>query len=152
MSNPEPAPSTETQQPVTPVRRRRRFATLALVVMAAGVMVAATSCSPRVQAQSAIEASWPSYTVDCAMRVAKVESGYQADAMSPGGGNIGLFQVNSVHREWIQSTYGYQWEDLTDPVKNAEVAQGLSADAHRRLGDGWAPWRFGGAASTGCPR
>lgn len=150
MSNAETVVSTETKQ-ASPVRRRR-FAKLAMVVLAAGVMVAASGCTPEVEARQAIAAHWPGHTVDCAMRVAKAESGYRADALSPGGGNLGLFQINSVHRNWIQSTYGYQWEDLSDPYKNAQVAQGLSYDAHVRLGDGWAPWRFGGANRTGCPR
>ena len=151
MSNTETVARTETKAPTTPARRRR-FATLTIALLAVGVLIAATACTPKVTARQAIEAHWPARTVDCAMRVAKVESGYQSNALSPGGGNIGLFQINSVHRNWIQRTYGYRWEELKDPYKNARVAQGLSADSYRRLGDGWAPWRFGGAASSGCPR
>ena len=130
--------------------RSWRIAGSLLVILALAFSSAA--CTPTMDAREAIEATWPAHTVTCAMRVANAESGLRADAMSPGGGNIGLFQVNSVHRTWISNTYGYRWEDLTDPYKNARVAQGLSQDAFRRLGDGWAPWRFGGANSTGCPR
>lgn len=139
------------QIPEAPGRRRRRLGTVGLAIVAVGVLIAATGCTPEVQARAAVEAHWPASTVNCAMRVVNKESNYRADARSPGGGNIGLFQINRVHRTWIANNYGYRWEHLTDPVKNAQVARGLAVDSQRRTGDAWAPWRFSGANRTGCP-
>ena len=140
---------------VTPRAERRRRRPLKVTFGAVAMAVAlfaTTACSPQDVAQVAVDSHWPAHTRDCAMRVIAAESGYRADARSAGGGNLGLFQVNSVHDAWIQRTFGYRWADLTDPMKNAQVAQALSLDSHRRTGDGWAPWRFGGANPTGCPR
>lgn len=152
MTNPETTATLGDQQaPEATGRRPRRLGKVGLAIVAVGVLIAATGCTPEGQARRAVEAHWPASTVDCAMRVVKKESNYHADARSPGGGNLGLFQINSVHRSWIANTYGYRWEDLTDPVKNAQVARGLAVDSQRRTGDAWAPWRFSGASRTGCP-
>ncbi len=152
MTTPETtAPLGDHQAPEATGRRPRRLGKAGLAIVAVGVLIAATGCTPEGQARRAVEAHWPASTVNCAMRVVNKESSYQADARSPGGGNLGLFQINSVHRSWIANTYGYRWEDLTDPVKNAQVARGLAADSQRRTGDQWAPWRFSGASRTGCP-
>ena len=77
-----------------------------------------------------------------------MESNYIADAISPDGKNIGLFQINAVHTAWIKANYGYAFADLTDADKNAEVARGLSDSALSYYGDRWQPWRLDGKPRT----
>ena len=55
--------------------------------------------------------------------------------MSPGGGNVGLFQINKVHAGWIKSELGYDWNQMTDPYVNSKVARTL----YNKAG-GWSPW------------
>ena len=133
-------------------RPRLRFVTAALLVV--GVLgFAATSCTPEEVASAAVSNAFTSAQHDCAMRIAKRESNYQAGAISPGGGNIGLFQINKVHTTWIRNTYGYAFSELTDANKNAQVARGLSNAAKSAYGDQWQPWRVGGKIikGGGCP-
>ena len=70
---------------------------------------------------------------DQATRVAECESGMDPNAVSPGGGNWGLFQINKIHQGLVESM-GYSWDQILDPYVNAKVA--------RRLYDasGWRPW------------
>jgi soluble lytic murein transglycosylase-like protein len=138
------------EAPKAPVRRSRKPWTIALAVLAAAVMMAATACTPKEVALVQIEPHFGAQT-GCALRVVDKESSFNPSAVSPGGGNIGLFQINTVHRDWVRNTYGYSMDDLKNGAKNAEVAKGLFDDAQRRTGDGWSPWRFSGANSTGCP-
>ncbi|CAN5894804.1 hypothetical protein BH23ACT2_BH23ACT2_08970 [soil metagenome] len=135
--------------PKASVRRSRKPWTIGLAVLAAVVMMASAACTPEQSARMSIQTHWGAET-DCAMRVVNKESSFRANAVSPGGGNIGLFQINTVHRDWIRNTYGYSLEDMKDGAKNAQVARGLYDQAQAR-GDGWAPWRFSGANRTGCP-
>lgn len=131
---------------------RMRWVTAALVVV--GVLgFAGVSCTPEEVAQIAVSNSFDTAQRDCALRIIKRESNYKADAISPGGGNIGLFQINKVHTTWIRTTYGYSFGELTDANKNAQVARGLSDSARSYYGDRWQPWRAGGAIdrSERCP-
>lgn len=68
-----------------------------------------------------------------AVRVARCESGLNPRAISRGGANWGLFQINKVHRGRVESM-GHRWEDLLDPRVNAEVAKAIFD------GSGWRPW------------
>ena len=72
---------------------------------------------------------------------------------NPSSGTIGLFQLHPTHKAWVKRTYGYDWNELTDPYKNAKVAKGLSEEAYRYYGDGFQPWRLSGRAirGGGCP-
>jgi hypothetical protein len=48
--------------------------------------------------------------------------------------NVGLFQINRVHRARV-AAMGYTWEQVRlDPVINAVVAASIWAD------QGWRPW------------
>lgn len=136
-------------------RRRRprlRWATAALLVV--GVLgLSAVSCTPEEVATAAVSSSFAPAQRDCALRIVKRESNYQADALSPDWLNIGLFQINHVHAPWIDKTYGYAFADLFDANKNAQVARGLSDAALSYYGDRWQPWRPGGKIirGGGCP-
>ena len=70
---------------------------------------------------------------DQAVRVANCESTLRHDAISPGGGNWGLFQINSVHRPRVEAM-GYTWDQMLMPYENARVAASIWAE------QGWRPW------------
>lgn len=75
-------------------------------------------------------------TFEKAVRVAECESGLDPEAISPGGGNWGLFQVNTIHRRSgnFEASTGRPWEDVLHPYWNAMYARQLY-DAR-----GWQPW------------
>ena len=68
-----------------------------------------------------------------AVRIAHCESTLRHDAVSPGGGNWGLFQINTVHRGRVQAM-GYTWDQMLLPLENARVAADIWAE------QGWRPW------------
>ena len=68
-----------------------------------------------------------------AIRVAHCESTLRHDAISPGGGNWGLFQINTVHRGRVEAM-GYAWDQMLLPYENARVAADIWAE------QGWRPW------------
>lgn len=69
-----------------------------------------------------------------AIAVARCESGLNPGAMSPGGGNHGLFQINSVHRGTFEAVTGAPWSAVYDAELNTRFAKYL----HDR--SGWGPW------------
>ena len=68
-----------------------------------------------------------------ALAVARCESTLRPGAISPGGGNWGLFQINTVHRARV-AAHGYAWEQVLDPHVNTEIAHALWSE------QGWRPW------------
>ncbi|CAN5775136.1 hypothetical protein BH24ACT3_BH24ACT3_05970 [soil metagenome] len=99
------------------------------LALAAGL----ASCTPEQRVSMAINAEFPEVAQQ-ATAVAKCESGLDPEAVSPGGGNVGLFQINSVHRGKV-ADMGYSWDDLKDPFVNARVARSIYDEAN-----GWGPW------------
>ena len=144
---PEVAPTTKRR---TPRRWQLVLGAVAFTGLAAFTMA---SCTPQEVARDAIASYWGAGNVNCAMRVVERESGYNPEAVNPYSGAIGLFQIHPTHTTWIRNKWGYSFSELTDPYKNARVAAGLSTEAYRMWGDGWAPWRIGGGAirGGGCP-
>lgn len=69
-----------------------------------------------------------------ATAVARCESGLNQGAVSPGGGNHGLFQINSVHRGSFQQVTGQQWNRVYDSYWNSMFAK------HLFDRQGWGPW------------
>jgi hypothetical protein len=124
-------------------RPRARWATAALLAVAV-LGFSAVSCTPEEVASIAVSNAFEPARRDCAMRIVERESNYRADALSSDWLNIGLFQINHVHADWIRRTYGYEFKDLFDANKNARVARGLSDSAQSYYGDRWQPWRYGG--------
>lgn len=71
---------------------------------------------------------------DQAVGVARCESGLDPNAVSRGGANWGLFQINTVHQQRV-ADMGYSWDQILDPYVNAAVARSIYDDA-----GGWGPW------------
>lgn len=69
-----------------------------------------------------------------AIRVARCESTLNPRAMSPGGGNHGLFQINNVHRGTFESVTGAPWSAVYDAETNTRFAHWLYRQS------GWGPW------------
>jgi hypothetical protein len=70
-----------------------------------------------------------------ALRVADCESSMNPRAVSPGGGNHGLFQINSVHAANFEVVTGKDWYEYRyDAIANAEYARWLQNH------EGWRPW------------
>jgi hypothetical protein len=69
-----------------------------------------------------------------AIRVARCESGLNPRAVSPGGGNHGLFQINNVHRGTFESVTGAPWSAVYDAETNTRFARWLYGQ------QGWGPW------------
>ena len=69
-----------------------------------------------------------------ATSVATCESGLDPNAVSPGGGNHGLFQINNVHRGTFEQVTGQPWTAVYDPYFNAVFAKWLYDQ------QGWQPW------------
>ena len=124
-----------------------------IVAIALGLtaLFAVSACMPT-DPQGAVEHWWGDLT-PCANQIVQRESGWNPAAVSPGGGNIGLFQINATHKAWIASELGYSWEDLKDPAKNARTAKVIYNKAQAQYGDGWQPWRLTGGTipNGGCP-
>nr|MDQ3294003.1 transglycosylase SLT domain-containing protein [Actinomycetota bacterium] len=69
-----------------------------------------------------------------AREVARCESGLNPGAVSSGGRNHGLFQINDVHRSAFTSVTGQPWSSVYSAYYNAQYARYLYDDA------GWQPW------------
>lgn len=72
---------------------------------------------------------------DQASRVADCESSMDPNAVSSGGGNYGLFQINTVHRSEFEEVTGRPWSDVLDAYANSQYAAYL----YNQSG-GWGPW------------
>ena len=123
-----------------PAPRRLRQAAVAILAFGA-IALSAASCTPEEVAQIAVSNYFPADQQACALKIVERESGFQADVFSPDHKNVGLFQINIYHKPLIESTFGYEWESLTDANKNAEVAHWLSGLAMSYYKDPWQPWR-----------
>ena len=139
--------------PVAAPRKRKgwRLATILLVIV--GLAFATSACTPEMTAKAAIEDEWGAKLAPCAERIAKRESNFDASAVNRSSGTTGLFQLHPMHATWIKQTFGYDFSEMKDARKNAEVARGLSNAAWKYYGDGWQPWRLSGKAvpGGGCP-
>ena len=155
VTHPAPTPvhgSVGDGNPKPEVRRRRPWHLVVGLLAVLTVAGATTACSPEGFARMAIAEHW-GLNAACAERIVNRESRFQADAVNPSSGTTGLFQIHPTHTKWIKKTFGYDFAEMKDPFKNAEVASALSAEAHRMYKDGWQPWRSGGKRipGGGCP-
>ena len=84
-----------------------------------------------------MQAAFPPEAWDDALSVARCESGWRWDdprVTSARRWNVGIFQINRVHRDRVERL-GFTWDQVrTDPLANALVA----ADIWRE--QGWGPW------------
>ena len=117
--------------------KRLRTALLGAVFVGA---LGLTACDTNAQAdtpsaaQDAITQNFGG-AADQAMGVAQCESGLDPNAVSRGGGNWGLFQINTVHRNSFEQVTGQPWSNVLDPYANAQFANWL----YNQSG-GWGPW------------
>ncbi|MEJ7721625.1 MAG: hypothetical protein WKF58_14855 [Ilumatobacteraceae bacterium] len=74
---------------------KRRLLTAAAAVT---LLTGFSGCTNEQLARMAVQRYFPARQENNAMSVARCESGYRADAVSPDGANHGLFQINNVHR------------------------------------------------------
>lgn len=70
-----------------------------------------------------------------ARSVAACESTMNPAAVSPGGGNHGLFQINDVHRSSFVEVTGQPWSMRYDAFWNTAFAKWLFDQS-----GGWGPW------------
>ncbi len=104
----------------------RRIRTLAATGLAA---LALGACTPQTYINTIFGDRAPEAT-----RVATCESTMNPGAVSPGGGNHGLFQINDVHRGTFEQVTGQQWGAVYDPYWNTIYAKHLVDQS------GWQPW------------
>jgi hypothetical protein len=99
-------------------------------LLAAGLGVLALgACSPQQYIDQIFGSEAPAAT-----RVAECESSMNPRAVSPGGGNHGLFQINNVHSGTFEQVTGRPWGDVYDPEANTRFAKWLWDQ------EGWSPW------------
>jgi hypothetical protein len=77
-----------------------------------------------------VEAFFPADQVEKGLCVIRLESGGNRDARNPSSSARGLWQVLG---SWA-SKFGYEPDDLYDPIINTEIAAALYADG------GWSHW------------
>ncbi|MEY2423217.1 MAG: hypothetical protein QOI95_3284 [Acidimicrobiaceae bacterium] len=115
--------------------KRLRTALLGVVFVGA---LGLTACDSSAQADTSVaqdaitQAFGP--LADQAMGVAQCESTLNPDAVSSGGGNWGLFQINTVHRSDFEAVTGHSWDEILDPYLNSTYAKYLYDQS------GWSPW------------
>lgn len=114
-------------------RRLRRSVQAALVTGVVGIgMLATTSCTEEEVARFSIATIFPVEEQEHAVRVARCESNFRPDAVSPG--NYGMFQINGVNQHTVEDA-GLDWEE----VKVSTYANTLAAyELWKR--SGWGIW------------
>lgn len=137
----------------TVVRRNLKLSGVVVALVAALALTMATSaCTPGGTPQQAVQYWWGSDTW-CANRIVQRESGFNPYAVNRTSGATGLFQLMPSHASWIKAEFGYDFSEMKDSSKNAQVARALYWRAYRYWGDGWQPWRISSSAirGGGCP-
>ena len=82
-----------------------------------------------------IAAYWPDEAERArAEDIAACESRMTWDAVSPGGGNHGVFQINTVHRASFERVTGKAWSEAIYGPHNIQFARWLYDQ------QGWGPW------------
>ena len=111
---------------------KRLALSLAVVV---GLVTGLSACDESSNVQSAIQQSFPEKGTHAkAVRVADCESDLNPRAVSAGGKNHGLFQINSVHRSSFEAVTGQPWSEIYNAYYNAQFAR------HLYDSSGWQPW------------
>lgn len=98
-------------------------------VLAALGVVAFGACTPQAYIDQVFGAKAGEAT-----SVAYCESRLDPNARSAGGGNHGLFQINTVHRGQFEQVTGQSWTQIYHPYFNTMYAKWLYDQ------QGWEPW------------
>lgn len=85
-------------------------------------------------AEAAVRAWFPDLFSQ-AWGVSGCESHHNPSAVSSGGGNWGLFQINTVHKNSFTSVTGQPWSEVLNANYNAQFARWLYDSS-----GGWGPW------------
>ena len=109
----------------------RRLAITAASAVAGLLLLSA--CTPAGSPQEHINNVFGS-AAGQATAVADCESSMNPGAVSSGGGNHGLFQINTVHKSSFSSVTGQPWSAVYDPYWNTYFAKWLYDQS------GWSPW------------
>jgi len=104
-------------------------------VVGIGLLAGLSACNTEDISKAAIQEYFGDQ-YDKALSVATCESGLDPHAVSPGGGNWGLFQINKIHAD-IVSSLGYDWSEITNAFLNARVARIIYDQS------GWSAWSCG---------
>lgn len=104
---------------------------LLIPVLAGFLIVLASGCTPTDVAVGHFPANQQA-TARC---IIHYESTGNPGAVSPGGGNHGLFQINTVHRNTFKQVTG---ENFYPGVYNADANGKFAAWLWRQ--QGWRPW------------
>jgi hypothetical protein len=105
---------------------------LALIIAGTSVLALA-ACDPATDAKNTIAGIFGDQAGE-AVAIANCESHLDPAAVSSGGGNFGLFQINSVHKEAFTEVTGQPWTAVYDAYWNAVFAKHLYDQ------QGWGPW------------
>lgn len=104
-----------------PSSARSAQAVLFRIGLAIGLLGISTGCSREEIARWSIAQAFDGEDWDWAVRVARCESGFDPEAVSPG--NYGLFQINNVNKGSIEAA-GLDWERVKwDAWENALAAR-----------------------------
>ncbi len=138
--------------PTVTSRSRKRWHLLGILTVIVAMAFATSACEPAMTPKEAVAKYWGKLS-PCAEKIVKRESNFQADAVNRSSGATGLFQLMPSHAKWIKQKFGYEFSEMKDPAKNAQVAKALSNEAYNYWGDGWQPWRLSSKAvrGGGCP-
>lgn len=107
--------------------------TVLIAIVALGLLAVCSACTPVQASLGAIKAAFPASQYNKAVQVATCESDLNPAAVSPGGGNFGLFQINKVHAPEL-AKMGYSWSQITNPTVNAKLARQIYDES------GWKAW------------
>lgn len=107
------------------------------IFLAAGLLLGATGCTREDIARDAIVQYFPVWAEQKATAVAHCESRLNPGAISPGGGNWGLFQINRATWEPTVNRMGYRWDEVLNPYINAKIALYIWHDVHN---NSWSAW------------
>lgn len=104
------------------------------VVVAALAVLTLTGCTdPYLSIDLIFHRHGPEVVAE-AHRIADCESGHRPDAVSPGGGNFGVLQINAVHRAQFEQVTGQPWSQVTNAWWNVYYGHWLYERS------GWQPW------------
>lgn len=106
------------------------------LLVALGLLVGASGCTPEATSRDAIVKWFPDWAEAKAIRVADCESGLNPQAVSSGGGNWGLFQLNRRTWEPTVRSMGYSWDQTLDAYINSKVALHI----YKAAGNSFSPW------------
>jgi hypothetical protein len=106
---------------------------LLALTIAAGAVLGLTGCDPQTVSRVEIGVVFGDQA-GAATKVATCESGLDPAAVSAGGGNHGLFQINDVHKAAFTQVTGQPWSAVYDAHWNTLFAK------HLVDGQGWRPW------------